>query len=693
MGAQSSSDRLLILILGLTVVLLLGNLAAFFGYVVDDVFISLRYAENWVRGLGPVFNGGERVEGYTNFLLVAFAAISIRCGLEPVFATKVLSSAALIWVLYLVTRLVRLDRTLAGRAMRLVPWVLLAPLHAFAYWAVVPMETMLFTALVVTAVWLVASGREFWRLAGSALVCALLAMTRPEGVLLFGLVFGAFAGVGWLGRSGTRRAGSWVLAAVFFLVPFAIFFVWRFGYYGFPFPNTFYAKVEGESAEWLHGLIGWWRWVLAHPILALAIPGGLFTGWRRVRERGEHDGGQRPPLAELAAICFGWVVYAVFIGGDDMPLFRFFLPILPLLAVLATWLLRSWVPADRKFVRAVAAIGLVTVVCSFLSYDPDAVFSGDRLTVVGERVGRWLAESQGDDTLVALNTAGAIPYYSRLPTLDMLGLTDRVIAHHSFYDAEAATGHRRAHASYVLERRPQVIVWYNSAGSFEPTFPSDRQLAEHPRFRFFYRPRVVGLRYGPSEDRWAYPLRSFLGYPWGRQGGQETWATNYGLYARYQGWPIPRTELFEGPVIFRFFEFDAQLARYWPSRWPPKEDVEDDIESFLGPAIDEWRGESEATSASSDSPCHQAMSRWLEGDLDGVRREFGRTADTDLDESPVDEWLCRSVRAAISGRPWEAISDQIRAVRLAPTDPIALAGLRYLLGAPYAELATPRARR
>ena len=37
-------------------------------WMLDDAFISFRYAENWVSGHGPVYNAGERVEGYTNFL-------------------------------------------------------------------------------------------------------------------------------------------------------------------------------------------------------------------------------------------------------------------------------------------------------------------------------------------------------------------------------------------------------------------------------------------------------------------------------------------------------------------------------------------------------------------------------------------------------------------------------------------------
>ncbi|HCP45317.1 MAG TPA: hypothetical protein DIU15_04715, partial [Deltaproteobacteria bacterium] len=40
------------------------------GYVKDDTFISMRYARNLAMGHGLVFNYGDRLEGYTNFLWV-----------------------------------------------------------------------------------------------------------------------------------------------------------------------------------------------------------------------------------------------------------------------------------------------------------------------------------------------------------------------------------------------------------------------------------------------------------------------------------------------------------------------------------------------------------------------------------------------------------------------------------------------
>src|SRR5258705_13457786 len=59
---------------------------------IDDAFINLRFAENLAAGLGPVFNAGERVEGYTTpawvFLLAGLhrlgaALLRTAPGLRP----------------------------------------------------------------------------------------------------------------------------------------------------------------------------------------------------------------------------------------------------------------------------------------------------------------------------------------------------------------------------------------------------------------------------------------------------------------------------------------------------------------------------------------------------------------------------------------------------------------------------------
>ena len=49
-------------------------------WVCDDAFISYRYAENLAGGYGLVFNHGEKVEGYTNFLWTLVLSIASSSG-------------------------------------------------------------------------------------------------------------------------------------------------------------------------------------------------------------------------------------------------------------------------------------------------------------------------------------------------------------------------------------------------------------------------------------------------------------------------------------------------------------------------------------------------------------------------------------------------------------------------------------
>src|SRR5262245_16319000 len=60
------------------------------GFLNDDAFISYRYAKNWVDGLGLVFNPGEHVEGYTNFLWTILIGVFVKLGADPLVVSRVL---------------------------------------------------------------------------------------------------------------------------------------------------------------------------------------------------------------------------------------------------------------------------------------------------------------------------------------------------------------------------------------------------------------------------------------------------------------------------------------------------------------------------------------------------------------------------------------------------------------------------
>ncbi len=73
---------------------LLGWLAVVAWFLCDDAFISFRYVRNLLEGHGLVFNPGEYVEGYTNFLwMLELAAIWRLLGIPPEQAVPWLSIA------------------------------------------------------------------------------------------------------------------------------------------------------------------------------------------------------------------------------------------------------------------------------------------------------------------------------------------------------------------------------------------------------------------------------------------------------------------------------------------------------------------------------------------------------------------------------------------------------------------------
>ena len=77
---MSNSTRALIL--G-AILLLALSYVFYFRWVAEDAYISFRYARNLVEGHGLVFNVGEKVEGYTNFLWTLLLAPGLAFNMNP----------------------------------------------------------------------------------------------------------------------------------------------------------------------------------------------------------------------------------------------------------------------------------------------------------------------------------------------------------------------------------------------------------------------------------------------------------------------------------------------------------------------------------------------------------------------------------------------------------------------------------
>jgi hypothetical protein len=416
----------------------------------DDAFISYRFARNLAEGHGLVFNPGERVEGYTNLLYVLMIAPAFELGLEDVqiydysLALNLLASLAL---LVLITLYVR---GRYGPRGAIVAVILLGACPTIWYWNASGMETpwvlLCQFALVVAADSFLRSGRRA-ALTLCVLASAVLILLRADGFVSSALIVLFFI---------LRR--RWKAALIFGVISAAVLLgvtLWRLHYYGFPFPNTYYAKVAGPLFTRLCFAVKrtlllrnmWLAWII---LVAYAIP----VLWRMVRNKRTEE------LDPGLVLGLGIFAYSLYVGGDvlkeRMLLFHIPYAIVILFALrLAPIHKMEW----RKLALPLALLLHHAAVPDFdvSRLDRMLVWRGaDRCRHPWSLLGEHLQRHEPGST-IATGAAGRIPFFSGLRTIDMLGLCDQHIAHGSV-KGRFRVGHSKYDPDYVLDRDPDLIA-------------------------------------------------------------------------------------------------------------------------------------------------------------------------------------------------------------------------------------------
>ena len=309
---ESALRNARVILLHLPWLALLGWFSSVAWFLCDDAFISFRYVRNLLEGHGLVFNPGEHVEGYSNFLWVLeLAAIWGLSGVAPERAAPWLSVAftagTIAAMMWWIARLPLL------RHRGLVAWMALGLVCASATFAVWTsgggLETRQFTFFIVLAVMCLSLYRDSHRgLLAASLSLAAAALTRPEGPLLAALCCGWFV-IQRMADTG-RFNPDWrrlICLAAPVVVLVGAHFLWRYGYYGEWLPNTWYAKHVRPWYE--SGFRYLWAAALETG-LYLLIP--LAAVAMRSRWRASQDG-----IWALVLLLVGvHMAYVMRIGGD-----------------------------------------------------------------------------------------------------------------------------------------------------------------------------------------------------------------------------------------------------------------------------------------------------------------------------------------------------------------------------------------
>ncbi len=439
--------------------------------IFDDAFISFRYAENLLAGLGLVFNPGERVEGYTNFLwTVLLAGLARLTGRElPLVALL----ACLASYTACVLTLARLERLLLGAALPAA--TLLFALHRWSIdYATTGMETELAVLWVLLGL-LALTRREgpgAAALAGLAFIAAVF--TRPDHSL-FWLAGGLALALELRDRSaGAWRAwlparGAWpsLLAYAASFLPYALYLAWKLHYYGQVLPNTYHAKSGGslylsQGALYLLSFLeGAHAWVL--------IPLAILGLWAPAPRRGHRL------LRGFAVSGLGlYSAYMLKVGGDFM-VGRFTIVTLPLWLLLAhrgvRWLLqgrhRLAVLAAALLAATVGGVEIVKAGPGKWNLSHEA--SHYRVATWFPRVtidhANWntglamqtMLTQRGIRPVIATSGIGMVGWLSQLETIDKLGLTDAFVARQPLKHRRMVGHEKRATQDYLDKRGVQLV--------------------------------------------------------------------------------------------------------------------------------------------------------------------------------------------------------------------------------------------
>ncbi len=489
-------------------------------FIQDDAFTSLRYVRNFLDGKGLVFNKGERVEGFTNFLWVmilsgiGFTAKVFRFHVELENAAQFLSiffGVTVLLVTYFLSRRINfrndvedsLIERLLNETVNLLPVFLVAYSTTMIYWSVSGMETSLFVTLTLLSVLMYLKKRASEKFSFSFVgISVLNTLVRPEGMFFFfTIILYEFAEnfirsdkrsfVQRLKKSFGRKI---ILEITFYIIPILLLTIFRLFYYGYPLPNTFYAKTEFTLQFLNRGLNYFFDFASAYLIygLLLLTPVILFTSRKLLKE-----------VLLLYFIVVSWIIVVILLGGDVLPINRFFLLIMPLIFILAVksfhFLIEKLLSKQKAFCYLATVLLSTAIVfwCVQVFHQEETTMLEKRSYEMGlvtkmKIYADWVnhqSEIQKRKMSVAMSTIGAFSYFSNARVIDIVGLTDAYIAHHPKEtpginnELPLLWKERHYNADYVLSLKPDYIIF--PAGA-KPSAFAECAIFVQPEFQKTY---------------------------------------------------------------------------------------------------------------------------------------------------------------------------------------------------------------
>ncbi len=465
----------LILLLLIVIALILD--LVFFSNTLEDAQITYRYSLRFSEGyeFGMWNRTGSPVEGFTTFLWMIYLSLfgpNIDTIVYTSKITTILSHISIIILFFILSikfennkniniNIFKGDEEISSKAF-LFTSIAMAVFLPISWYATTGMETVLFITLIAYIFFVPMLTSNIIVL---SLLTILLVLIRPDGIM--------FAIASPLYYFWVTRDRKFIIIVLVALASFIALAIFRYSYFGYFMPNTYYAK-SANAVGFMHlkaGILYFGTFFTTYiymfmPIFMMLIATNTL---KKTRER-----------SFILLLLLGGTIYFIILaraGADNFsafPMWRHALNVFPLLAFCTFWSIYSIYDKFGKLL-SIFIIVLLFSVPIFLSipmsqsnflknqlFNSATNFPNFSNHYKSNHLLLWLKSITDKNTTIATSLAGALPLTVDAYHIDILGLNDEYIAHNGMFDPNGPTD-SKTDMNYLLSLRPDIIEGHMNA--------------------------------------------------------------------------------------------------------------------------------------------------------------------------------------------------------------------------------------